>query len=270
VPSRKIAVIPNWVDVEHVRPVASENGFRRSLGLGGARIVMFAGNIGLIAGLETVLEAAARLRHREDIRFLLVGEGNAKAELVTKAREMDLANVDFLTTQPRERLPEVLGAADVHLVTLKRGMSSTSVPSKTYGIMASGRAAIAAVDPGSEVWQLVERAEAGLCVPPEEPEALALAIESLCDDAELRAGMGERGRAHVVRYYDRHELTEHYGCVLAAAAEGGAVAGRSVLVERKPRAPGSSPIPEEVAARAGAGGAALVSHTRPLDEATVE
>jgi colanic acid biosynthesis glycosyl transferase WcaI len=270
VPDQKIAVIPNWVDVQHVQPVERQNEFRRSLCLDGARIVMFAGNIGLIAGLETVLEAAARLRHRPDIRFLIVGEGTAKAELVARARDMALQNVTFLTTQPREKVPEVLGAADVHLVTLKRWMSSTSVPSKTYGIMASGRPTIAAVDEGSEVWQLIEKAEAGLCVLPEEPDALAAAIETVCDDAERRLRMGEQARAHVVRHNARHELTEYYGSVLAATVRGGAAAGRRVMVERKSRPPGRYPMPEESAPRAATGGAALVPHARPLDEATAE
>jgi colanic acid biosynthesis glycosyl transferase WcaI len=181
---------------------------------------MFAGNIGLIAGLETVLEAAHSLRRRPDIRFLIVGEGNAKKDLAARARQMKLPNVSFLTTQPREILPQVLGAADVHLVTLKRRMSTTSVPSKAYGIMASGRPMVAAVDAGSEISRLVETAQAGVCVPPEAPDELARAIESLCDAPEERQRLGDNARSYVVRYNSKRELTALYGRTLEAVAQG--------------------------------------------------
>jgi colanic acid biosynthesis glycosyl transferase WcaI len=221
VPDEKLAVIPNWVDVDFIRPVRGDVHFRRFLVPSVKetdRLVMFAGNIGLIAGLESVLEAAAELRSRPDLHFALVGEGNAKAALVERAREMELTNVTFLPTQPRDILPELLCAADIHLVTLRRRMSTTSLPSKSYGIMAAGRAMVAAVDPGSEVWRLVETADAGVCVPPEDPAALARAIESLCDDPERRRRMGENARDYVSRYHAKDELTRGYGRTLESVA----------------------------------------------------
>jgi colanic acid biosynthesis glycosyl transferase WcaI len=112
----------------------------------------------------------------------------------------------------------MLAAADVHLVTLKRRMSTTSVPSKSYTIMASGRPMIAAVDPGSEIWRLVESAGAGVCVPPEAPAALAGAIEALCDSPEQRRAMGENARAYVVRHHDKCALTGLYAQTLQSAA----------------------------------------------------
>jgi len=248
VPDARIAVIQNWVDVATICPLPAENEFRRRLGLEGKRTVMFAGNIGLIAGLETVLEAAAALRRRADISFLIVGEGNAKAELVARARQMELPNVTFLPTQPREILPQVLAAADVHLVTLKRRMSATSVPSKSYGIMASGRPMVAAVDPGSEVWRLVEEANAGICVPPEEPSELALAVEALCDAPDQRRLMGDNARAYVVRHNARHELTARYEQTLQAVA----AAGRKTGSQTPPFPP------------------SLSLHPSPLDDAGVE
>jgi colanic acid biosynthesis glycosyl transferase WcaI len=226
----RIRVIPNWVDVQEIRPADVDNPFRQSVlralpptsnGQGPTRyLVMFAGNIGLIAGLETVLEAAAALKDRPDIQFVLVGEGNAKAELTARAAAMNLPNVLFLPTQPREILGEVLAAADLHLVTLKRRMSTTSVPSKSYTIMASGRPMVASVDPGSEIWCLVEAAGAGLCVPPEEPAALAQAVVELCDSPDRRRAMGENARAYAVRHHAKAALTAVYGKTLERASKG--------------------------------------------------
>jgi len=235
VPESRIRVIPNWVNTDEIRPGPTQNAFRQSV-LGASaptpntqhptlntehptpHLVMFAGNIGLLAGLETVLDAAAALKHRPDIRFLLVGEGNAKAALLARAEAMGLRNLTFLPTQPRTIFPEVLVAADVHLVTLKRRMSTTSVPSKSYTLMASGRPLVAAVDPGSEIWRLVETAGAGLCVPPEEPVLLAQAIAAVCDAPEQRRTMGGNAREYVVRHHARSELTALYGETLRAAA----------------------------------------------------
>lgn len=237
VPESRLRVIPNWVNTQEIRPGPVQNAFRQSV-LGGApatsnidqrsvHLVMFAGNIGLIAGLETVLDAAEALKHRPDIRFLLVGEGNAKAALMARAEAMGLRNLTFLSTQPRAIFPEVLAAADVHLVTLKRRMSTTSVPSKSYTLMASGRPVVAAVDPGSEIWRLVQTAGAGFCVPPEEPALLAQAIVALCDSPDQRRRMGENAREYVVRHHARSELTALYGETLREVAKAGGRGRRS-------------------------------------------
>jgi colanic acid biosynthesis glycosyl transferase WcaI len=98
-------------------------------------------------------------------------------------------------------------------------MSTTSVPSKAYGIMAGGRPMVAAVDPGSEIWRLVEAADAGTCVPPEEPAALAKAIEELCDSPERRRAMGEKASAYVVRHHAKEALTALYGATLESVAK---------------------------------------------------
>jgi colanic acid biosynthesis glycosyl transferase WcaI len=99
--------------------------------------------------------------------------------------------------QPVERLPEVLSAADIHLVPLKKGLASSSVPSKTYSILASGRALIASVDHASEVARLVERSGGGVVVPPEDSGAFVAAVTKLVSDERLRARMGAAGRRFV-------------------------------------------------------------------------
>ena len=124
VTSSKITVIPNWADLDAVMPMEKNNGFRSTHGLDGKFVVMFAGNIGFISVLDTVLDAAKILKDRSDIQFLIVGEGNAKAALVKKADDLALPNVRFLPTQPPEVLPEMLAAADVSLVTLDRSVRS--------------------------------------------------------------------------------------------------------------------------------------------------
>src|SRR5690606_38425741 len=108
-----------------------------------------------------------------------------------------LDNVVFVDYQPKERRPEVLAAADVHVVPLRRGLARASVPSKTYSILAAGRTIVASVDEGTEVARLVEKAGAGLAVPPEDPVAFTDAIVTLLEGPDREAAMARGGRAFV-------------------------------------------------------------------------
>ncbi|MDQ3987072.1 MAG: glycosyltransferase family 4 protein [Actinomycetota bacterium] len=191
----KIRVIPNFVDTDWIRPLEKENSYRREFGLEGKFVVMYAGNIGLSQGLEIVIEAAGALTYEADLVFVLNGGGASRERLEHKAA--GLPNVRFINVQPEQRLPEVLAAADLHLVTLRRGLARTSVPSKTYSVLAAGRPLVASVDEGSEVAGLVERSGAGVATPPEDAEALAKTVRRLMDAPGDLAAMGASGRRFV-------------------------------------------------------------------------
>jgi colanic acid biosynthesis glycosyl transferase WcaI len=191
----KVRVIPNFVDTGAIRPLPRENSYRAEHGLSGKTVVMYAGNVGLSQSLDTVIEAAVALSYEPGLVFVVNGQGASRAELERKAA--GLPNVRFVDMQPIDRLPEVLAAADVHLVPLRRGLARSSVPSKTYSILAAGRPLIASVDEGSEVARLTERAGAGHSVPPDDAEALTKALRRLLDSPEEAAEMGRRGRDFV-------------------------------------------------------------------------
>lgn len=210
---QKVVIIPNGVDTHFLRPLPRNNPWSAEQGIDDHFVVSYAGNIGASQGLETLLKTAARLIRRRDIVFLVIGRGTARASLESQAQAQRLNNVRFLPFQPRERLPEVYATADVQLVSLRRGISA-SVPSKAYSIMASGRPLVAAVETKSEVASLVQRAGAGVVVPPGDPEALAEAILSLAPDRDNRRRMGERGRAHVEQHYSKRAVSRQYDALL--------------------------------------------------------
>lgn len=214
VPAEKVVVIPNWANVEAISPVERENSFRVAHGLNEKFVVMFAGNLGFIAMLDLVLDAAALLMDEQRIQFLIVGEGNAKAGLVTRAGEMGLKNVRFLPTQPKEILSEMLGASDLSLVTLNKRLGQLNVPSKTYSIMASARPVLASVPDNSEIARLVRTADCGVCVPPEDAAALAGAIRGLSQQSEQLRIYGKNGRQYVEKYLTRRRLTSQYNDLL--------------------------------------------------------
>lgn len=204
----KVRVIPNFVDTAAIAPTQRENAYRREFGLEGKVVVMYAGNVGLSQSLDIVIEAASALGHEDEVAFVINGQGAARRDLERAARGLD--NVRFVDMQPVERLGEVLAAADIHLVPLKRGLARSSVPSKTYSILASGRPLIASVDRGSEVARLVEKAEAGLAVPPEDPEALTKAIRRLVEAPAERARMGRSGRRFVETWASPSAVAKAY------------------------------------------------------------
>jgi colanic acid biosynthesis glycosyl transferase WcaI len=218
IPAAKITVIPACVDVEFLHPLPKENKLSERWGLVGKFVILYAGNIGLSQGLETVLEAAGLLIHYPDIVFVLVGEGATKPALQELANKNSLSNVKFFPFQPRQEVPMVYALADICLVSLKRDIVVESVPSKTYSIMASGRPIIATVAGNSEVSHLLDQAQCGLCIEPENPEILVEAILQLYEGDELRNQMGRCGRAFVVEYYARQVASKKYHALIQTYA----------------------------------------------------
>lgn len=188
-------VIPNFVDLARISPGPRENGYRDELGLGGRTVVLYAGNVGYSQPLDLVIDAARALADRTDVVFVINGGGSGFDRLIEAAADLD--NVVFAPLQPRERLPEVLAAGDIHLVVLRRGLAKVSVPSKVYSILAAGRPVLASIDPDTEITRLVAAAECGVCVPPEDPAAFVAGLITLIDDLDRAAAQGDNGRRHV-------------------------------------------------------------------------
>jgi len=226
----RIAVIANWVDPREIRP-AEASPFRRTAGIGENEFVVeYAGNLGRGQDLEAVLEAARIVEERTStgtppVRFLFVGGGcraGALREAAGSAR-----SITVLPRQPEEALPDVLAAADLALVPLRRGLGRWCVPSKVYSILASGRAVGAAVDPDSEVGRLVERGGCGFRVDPGNPKALAEEILRLAADPGRARELGRRGRVRA----------EGEGSLERAAAE------YESLLETIVQSSGAAPVP---------------------------
>lgn len=207
-----VAVIPNWIDSEEIRPGERLNSFRSEMGISSDDVVvLYAGTIGMVSGAEVVLSAAARLEKvQSGIRFVFVGEGPALPGLKAGAAALALGNVHFAPFQPRERLAEVQAMADISLVTLKRGKGRTSVPSKVLGYMAAARPVVASVDGDSETARLVSGAGCGVVVEPDDDNALANAIQRLAASAQDRYRMGMSGRDFLEVNYRKETVTQRY------------------------------------------------------------
>jgi colanic acid biosynthesis glycosyl transferase WcaI len=203
----KMALVYDWVDTDLIQPLPRDNHFSQEHDLKDRFVILYAGNIGLSQGLENVLAAAEQLAGQPEIHFLFVGDGPGREQLVTQAHAQKLTNVQFLPFQPRGRLPEVLASADVSLVVLRKGIGAGSLPSKTFSILASGRPILVSVDEHSETWNLIQKAQAGLCIEPENPAELAKAILALKNDPNLRERLGQNGRVWAERMHSPQSAT---------------------------------------------------------------
>ncbi|MGC2432417.1 MAG: WcaI family glycosyltransferase [Desulfobaccales bacterium] len=204
-PSR-LKVLPNWADLDKVRPGPRLNALRRELGLTSETVVLYAGNLGEKQGLEVILATAALTRSKPSIRYLIAGEGAARERIKLRAQDLGLDNVTFLPLQLNSRLPLLLAAADLHLVVQRREAADLVMPSKLTNIMAAGRPFIATAARATELGRVTTESRAGLLVPPEDGRALAQAVLALAQDPGVRKEMGIRARRYAEAFWDRERI----------------------------------------------------------------
>ena len=169
-------------------------------------VALHAGNLGFYGAWDTLIEAARQLSadaNGAGIGMVFVGEGAQKARMVASAG--DTPAVRFLPFRPASEIPYVLGAGDVHIVTVKRGLEGVIVPSKLYPILAAGKPVLAVSTPITDVARIITRAGCGMVVDPDDPAGVAQAIRELAAHPERVAEMGKRARA-IASDYDK--LTE--------------------------------------------------------------
>ncbi len=197
-PERTI-VIPDWVDTDLVIPGDKRNEFSEKHGLADKFVVSFSGVMGYSQDLDTILAAARLLKDNPKICFLLVGDGVEKPRLQVEAKKFDLNNVIFLPMIPRDEVPAVLHSSDACLATLRASVKTPPVPSKIIWAMAAARPVITCLNLEGDAPKLVRDAHCGVCLPPEDPQALADAVFYLQANPEECRRMGENGRSYVLK-----------------------------------------------------------------------
>jgi colanic acid biosynthesis glycosyl transferase WcaI len=213
-PSR-VTVIPNWIDLDEVRPQRAPSPLREKLGVDErSLVVLYAGTIGLASGAEVLLDAVAGLPDDAGIEIAFVGEGQLVPRLKAIAADRGLARVHFLPFQPRARLNDVQSLGDVSIVTLAPGHGRTSVPSKVLGYMAAGRPIVASVDLDSETASLIRAAGAGWVVSPGDGTSLREALCRARDDAAERRRRGELGRRYLEQHHGQASVLTAYSDLL--------------------------------------------------------
>jgi glycosyltransferase involved in cell wall biosynthesis len=213
-PEGKVNLIPNGANVRLYRPLIEDPIIRQKLRISTDQfVIIFTGLHGLAHGMETILQAANILKEYTDIVFLLVGDGPRKEALMEMAAKDGLDNVIFHPFVPEEKLPSYLAIADVGLHTSpKIALSKMTLPVKMFSYMACEVPVLLSIE--GEAAEVVRRADAGVVVPPEDPEALAQAILELKGNPEQCLTYGQNGRAFVTAHYSRQALAKQLAGLL--------------------------------------------------------
>jgi len=200
--AEQVAIVRNWVDLEHIYPLGRNSAYRQELGYADDDfIVLYSGNIGAKQGLDTLLDAASKLDQQGKIKFIIAGEGPSKRALVEKYGK--LAHVSFLPFQPYEKFNEFMNLASLHALPQERGAADLVLPSKLGGMLASGAPVVVTADEGTELANFL--GDSAIITPPGDADALSRAI--------VQASKGDREDWKDRRADLSRKLSKEDGCI---------------------------------------------------------
>lgn len=219
VPSDRITIIENWADGDAIQPIDKrDNPLIKEWGLEGKFVLGYSGNMGHVHEFKTMIDAAEKLNHVDNIGFVFVGDGMARQWLISEAARRGLENVRFFPYQEADRLRWSLSVPDVHFVSLRPTLEGLIVPSKFYGIAAAGRPIIHIGDPDGEIARILEREQCGWSFCIGEVEALTNCILRLSREEPDVIDAGLCARRVFDRKYSRLHALDSWRVLLESAS----------------------------------------------------
>ena len=213
----KITVIENWAPVDEITPRPHDNAWKREQGLSGKTVILYSGTLGLKHNPALLSRAALHFQNqkREDIAVVVATQGLGAEFLKKDAEERQIRNLKVLPWQPYERLPEVLATGDILTAIIEPDAGLFSVPSKILSCLCAGRPVMAAIPAGNLAARTIERAGAGLIVPPGDEAAFVAGLERLLADPGLRDRLGAAGRSYAEEHFDIRKIASHFATLCA-------------------------------------------------------
>ena len=209
----KIHLLTNGVDTKLFKKENRDDNFRHEIGIENKFALCYAGIHGIAQGLEVIINAAEIVKDEENIQFIFVGDGPEKQDLINLAKEKGLNNVTFLPLQPKTNMPKIVASMDAAIIPLRKlELFKGALPSKMFETLASEIPIILPVQ--GEAAKLINSANAGIVVEPENSKEIAEAVLKLYNDIELRNDLGKNGRNYVMENYARENITRKLEKVL--------------------------------------------------------
>ena len=203
----RLVSLPNWADVSAIQPLRTDSPYRAELGIASDAVVaLYSGNMGAKQGLELLAESALMLRDQPKLEFVFCGNGAGRADLMKRCE--GLSNVRFMDLQPVDRLGDLLGLADIHLLPQRADAADLVMPSKLTGMLSSGRPVVAGARPETELGKV--SAQCGIAVPPDDVKAFADAVMTLASQPDLRRDLGARARSYAEERFDRNAVLAQF------------------------------------------------------------
>lgn len=202
----RIHELRNWANHQPEGGGGSGDDYRREWGLGDRKVALYSGNIGNKQGLELVIEAARELAGREDIVFVICGNGPNRGRLEGLA--LGLPNIRFQDLQPAARVDDLLALAHVHLLPQIADAADLVLPSKLANMLASGRPVAVTAADGTGLAREVEGC--GTVTPPGDAVAFAGAIATLADDGMMADRLGRAGVARAQQRWSQEAIVRQF------------------------------------------------------------
>ncbi len=164
---------------------------------------LFAGNVGNLQSVETIVEAARLLKEETGIHIHIVGGGISLDKCKEQAR--GLTNITFYGRKNLQEMPRYYAMADAMMISLvKDPAMAANLPGKVQSYMAAGKCVIGSID--GETARVIREADCGMCSPAEDPEALAQIIRQAASQPEKLKRYGENARS----YYQKNFRKEYF------------------------------------------------------------
>jgi colanic acid biosynthesis glycosyl transferase WcaI len=208
VPPERIRYFPNTAESSYV-PLPPDSAHAALTRVPKGFRVMFAGNIGSVQDLPTVLAAAELTREQQGVHWVIVGDGSMRPWVEEEVGRRGLSKtVHLLGTFPVEEMPRLFAGADALLVTLRRDpVMALTIPSKIQSYLASGKPLVGALD--GEGAAVISESGAGLCVAAEDAPGLAAQVRALSQlDVDARSQMGLKGRRYFLENFEKNLLLD--------------------------------------------------------------
>lgn len=216
----KVVIIYNWADGEFIRPLDKEkNWFSEKYGLIDKLVILYAGNIGLFHQLETLIDAAFRLKRNKKIKFVFIGEGGKKKKLIDMANEQRLDNVLFLPYQNKDILPYSLTCSDISVVSLEKNLNCVAAPCKLYTSLAAGQIILGLVDDDSDVYKIVDKYKTGFCMAQDDVERLVEILNLLCENSKLVNTLKSNSRRCFEENFKKEKAVDRYLEIFSVTSE---------------------------------------------------
>ncbi|MCD6576440.1 MAG: glycosyltransferase family 4 protein, partial [Anaerolineaceae bacterium] len=186
---KNVTLIPNGSDTTTFT-LTDTTKIRKYFGWENTFILLYAGAHGMSNDLSVVLQAAKLIEKHNDIRFVFIGDGKEKGNLITLAESLRLSNVEFLNPVPKNKIVPYMQAADVCIAILKPvELYKTTYPNKVFDYMAAGKPIILAID--GVIREVVESAGCGIFCEPGNPQAIASAVLEMFGNRNRLAEIGK-------------------------------------------------------------------------------
>ncbi len=206
----KLKFIPMWGDDQNIQTFSKPLTYKEKWGLQDKFVLLYSGNMGRFHDMETILDAAEQLKDHPQIAFVFVGDGHKRPLVEHQITLRKLTNCSLFDFVPREDLPDMLGSADAGLVSLLPEQTGFSVPSKSFGLMASGLPLLAIMSEDCEIARILTEEKAGVVIKPGDSTSLKQAILQLYTNPDLKKQLGQHGRQAIQTRYSILQTAKAY------------------------------------------------------------